>query len=179
MGAALMSETRSSLRKFMTSLGAKDCTPEINTSEIIVDFRWHFPMDFQWRCSTELHFWDFWCNILPWEPQRVGAAGAPLDDRQQAQAEAVQDVARARRGQQRRGVGALLLRGTKGVPRKGVWASVNTRVWICKELNAKHDQTGCYLRPPFLGTPLVPSRLLRRDHQHQQRQLLARELERA
>ena len=49
-------------------------------------------------------------------------------------------------------------RGTKGVPRKGVWASVSMRVWTCKELRAKHDQTSCYLRPPFLGTPLVPSR---------------------
>ena len=26
-------------------IGAKHCTPEINTSEIIVDFQWHFPMD--------------------------------------------------------------------------------------------------------------------------------------
>ena len=51
-----------------------------------------------------------------------------------------------------------VFRGTKGVPRKGVWASVNTRVWTRKELRAKHDQTSCYSRPPFLGTPLVPSR---------------------
>ena len=28
-------------------IGAKDCTPEIDTSEIIVDFQWHFPIDFQ------------------------------------------------------------------------------------------------------------------------------------
>ena len=33
------------------------------------------------------------------------------------------------------------------------------RVRTCKELRAKHDQTNCYLRPPFLGTPLVPSRI--------------------
>ena len=26
--------------------GATNCTPKINTSEIIVDFQWHFPMDF-------------------------------------------------------------------------------------------------------------------------------------
>ena len=51
-----------------------------------------------------------------------------------------------------------ILRGTKGIPRKGVWASVNTRVWKRKELRAKHDQTSFYLRPPFLGTPSVPSR---------------------
>ena len=30
-------------------LGAKDCAPEIDTSEIVVDFQWHVPMDFQWR----------------------------------------------------------------------------------------------------------------------------------
>ena len=42
---------------------------------------------------------------------------------------------------------------TKGVPRKGVWTSVNVRVWTCKELKAEHDQTSCYSRPPFLGTP--------------------------
>ena len=27
-------------------LGAKDCTPEIDTSEVIADFQWHVPMDF-------------------------------------------------------------------------------------------------------------------------------------
>ena len=53
---------------------------------------------------------------------------------------------------------AIALRGTKGVPRKGVWTSVNLRVWTCEESRAKHDQTSCYSRPPFLGTPLVPSR---------------------
>ena len=30
------------------TVGAKDCTPEIDTSEIIVDFQRHFPMDGQW-----------------------------------------------------------------------------------------------------------------------------------
>ena len=25
-------------------------------------------------------------------------------------------------------------------------------------IHNKHDHTSCYLRPPFLGTPLVPSR---------------------
>ena len=47
----------------------------------------------------------------------------------------------------------------RGVPRKGVWASVNARAWACEELGVKHNQTGCYLRPPFLGAPWVPSRL--------------------
>ena len=28
----------------------------------------------------------------------------------------------------------------------------------CQELGAKHDRSGCYLRPQFLGTPLVPWR---------------------
>ena len=53
----------------------------------------------------------------------------------------------------------LILRGTKGVPRKGVWTSVDMSVWTCNELRANHDQTCCYLRPPFLGAPLVPSGL--------------------
>ena len=34
------------------SVGPKDCTPEINTSETIVDFQWHFPMDCQWWFPT-------------------------------------------------------------------------------------------------------------------------------
>ena len=34
--------------------GAKDCTPEINTSEILVDFQWHFPMSCQWHSPTFL-----------------------------------------------------------------------------------------------------------------------------
>ena len=37
--------------------GAKDCTPEINTSEILVDVQWHFQMGFVVS--------DFWCDILP------------------------------------------------------------------------------------------------------------------
>ena len=48
--------------------------------------------------------------------------------------------------------------GTKGVPRKGAWTSVNTRVWSCKQSRAKHDQISRYLRPPFLRTPWVPLR---------------------
>ena len=28
-------------------VGAKDCTPKIDTSEIIVDVQWRFPMDFR------------------------------------------------------------------------------------------------------------------------------------
>ena len=50
------------------------------------------------------------------------------------------------------------LRGTEGVPRKGVWTSVNMRVWTCEASRVKHDHTSCYSRPPFLGTPLVYSR---------------------
>ena len=49
-------------RNNVTRLGAKDCTPEINTSEIIMDCQWHFPMKFP-LC-------DFWCNILPRPVQR-------------------------------------------------------------------------------------------------------------
>ena len=46
------------------------------------------------------------------------------------------------------------IRGTEGVPRKGVWTSVNMRVRTCKDLPSKRNQTSCYTRPPFLGTPL-------------------------
>ena len=46
----------------------------------------------------------------------------------------------------------------RGVPEKGVWTSVNMRVWTCKLLRVKRDQTSRDLRPPVLGTPLVPSR---------------------
>ena len=56
-------------------LGAKKCTPEINTSEIIMDCQWHFPMDIQRHFPTCCHcsvvfpkglsLCDFWCNILP------------------------------------------------------------------------------------------------------------------
>ena len=53
---------------------------------------------------------------------------------------------------------SICLRGTKGVPRKWVWTSVNMRVWTCKEWGVKQYQTSGYLRPPFLETPLVPSK---------------------
>ena len=65
-------------------MGAKDCTPEVDTSGIIVDFQWHVPMDCQLHFLTEFHFshgsrWNYpmdfqWhvpmkflvFNILPW-----------------------------------------------------------------------------------------------------------------
>ena len=50
-------------------LEVKACTPEINTSEIIVDFEWHFPMDF--------HLCDFWCVIFCPECRAPRAASAP------------------------------------------------------------------------------------------------------
>ena len=37
-------------------IGATYCTAEINTSEITVDFQWHFPMEFQWCFPTEMHY---------------------------------------------------------------------------------------------------------------------------
>ena len=49
-------------------IGANYCTPEINTSEIIVDFQWHFPMDVQRCFPVEFHmcdFWNFTCMFLP------------------------------------------------------------------------------------------------------------------
>ena len=55
--------------------------------------------------------------------------------------------------------GMVTLTGTQGVPRMGVWTSVNMRGWTCEELRAKHNQASCcYLWPPCLGTPLLPSR---------------------
>ena len=39
----------------IASLGAKYCTPEIDTSEIIVEFQWHIPMDVQWLFTMLLH----------------------------------------------------------------------------------------------------------------------------
>ena len=33
--------------------GEKDCTP-VNTSEGIVDFQWHFPMDVQWHFPKDV-----------------------------------------------------------------------------------------------------------------------------
>ena len=58
-----------------------------------------------------------------------------------------------------RGESPYILVGTKGVPRQGVWTSVNVRVWTCKELRVKRNQTSCYSRHPFLGTPVAPSRV--------------------
>ena len=46
-----------------TRLGAKYCTPEINTPEIIVGAQWYFPMDGQWHFPMECHVCDFWCVI--------------------------------------------------------------------------------------------------------------------
>ena len=36
-------------------LGTKDCTPGIDTSEIMVDCHWDFPMDAQWHFPTGFH----------------------------------------------------------------------------------------------------------------------------
>ena len=36
-------------------LGPTYCTPEIDNSEIIVDFQGHFPMDVQWYFPTKFH----------------------------------------------------------------------------------------------------------------------------
>ena len=47
------------------SLGTKDCTPEIDTSELIVDFQLHFPMDVQWRCPTDVHLSVVFSEGLP------------------------------------------------------------------------------------------------------------------
>ena len=45
-------------------VGAKDCTPEINTSEIIVDCQWHFPMDFSvnFQHNFTVRWYVPWCS---------------------------------------------------------------------------------------------------------------------
>ena len=55
-------------------------------------------------------------------------------------------------------LGPTLWGELQGVPRKGVWTSVNARVWTCEELRVKHHRNSCFLRPPFLGTTLVLSK---------------------
>ena len=49
------------------------------------------------------------------------------------------------------------LEGTNGGPTEEGLNSVNMRVGTCKKLGVNHDHISCCLRPPFLGTPLVPS----------------------
>ena len=44
-----------SLRPCLPALRTKAFTPEIATSEIIMDFQWYFPMDFQWHFPTGFH----------------------------------------------------------------------------------------------------------------------------
>ena len=39
----------------ISPLRAENCTPEMDTSDIIVDFQWQFPMDFQWHFQTDVH----------------------------------------------------------------------------------------------------------------------------
>ena len=57
-------------------------------------------------------------------------------------------------------------KGNSGGPKEGGFEHRSTmRVWTCKELRAKRDRTGCYVRPPFLGSPLVLSRILPRRAQ--------------
>ena len=59
-------------------LGAKHRTPEISTSEIIVDLRGHFPTEFrffQWYFSMDFHFCDFWCVIFCPEGHQAAARG--------------------------------------------------------------------------------------------------------
>ena len=53
----------------------------------------------------------------------------------------------------------MCLRGTKGIPRKGVGTSVNMRVRMCKESRVKHYQTSRCLRPPIFVASLAPSRV--------------------
>ena len=57
-------------------VGAKDCTPEIDTSEITLDAQWHFPMDFQRHFPKDFFcLCDVWCVIFC--PERRRAPSAP------------------------------------------------------------------------------------------------------
>ena len=47
------------------TLGAKDCKPEIDTSEIIVDFQWHFPMDCHSHFPTDFYLSVVFSKGLP------------------------------------------------------------------------------------------------------------------
>ena len=44
----------------------------------------------------------------------------------------------------------------RGPKEGGLNIGQQERLNKCKELRVKRDRTGCDLRPPFLGTPLVP-----------------------
>ena len=50
------------------------------------------------------------------------------------------------------------LRGTKGVPWKGGLHTGQHEGLNMKRIESKRDQSSCCSRPPFLGTPLAPSR---------------------
>ena len=51
-------------REVAGHLGGKRSQTRNQTSEIIADFQWHFPMDAQWHFPMEFHFCDFWCVIV-------------------------------------------------------------------------------------------------------------------
>ena len=51
-----------------------------------------------------------------------------------------------------------MFKRNQGGPKEEGLTSVDIRVWTCKELRAKHYQTSCSSRPPFLGTPLISPR---------------------
>ena len=59
-------------------------------------------------------------------------------------------------GARRRRGHTLPFRGTKGAPKERGWNTGPYEGSKCKESRAKDDQTSCCLRPPILGTPLVP-----------------------
>ena len=57
------------------------------------------------------------------------------------------------------------VRGSRG---RGFEHRSTRGVWACEESRAKHDEPSCYWRPPFLGTPLISSRMAggRSDYQY-------------
>ena len=54
-GPGILSRSLEPEKTTVHTVGANYYTPEINTSEIMVDFQWHFPMDFQWHFPTKFH----------------------------------------------------------------------------------------------------------------------------
>ena len=58
--------------------GTKYCTPEIDTSEIIVDFQWHFQMDFQWHFPTKCNLsvvFSKGLSLCQWIPEDLEGEG--------------------------------------------------------------------------------------------------------
>ena len=58
-------------------------TPEINTSEIIADFQWHFPMHVQLHFQRDMHVCEIWLcgldNLQGLPASEIGTPGPRLE----------------------------------------------------------------------------------------------------